>query len=265
MKPALPIGRHPLPLLLALIALGLAGNYFRYTLFLNIDFLFGSIFAMLALQFFGLVRGVGAAALIAVGTYFIWGHPYAVIIMTIEMAAVAWLTIRHRIGLVLADALYWLCVGMPLVYIFYHGVMDVPLGNTTIIMAKQAVNGIANALLARLIFTGIVLGTRSSLIAYRDTIYNLLAFFALFPALVLLVGPSGAGKSTFAKLIPRFYDPQKGSVKLDGVDLREVSSRSLRKQLGSRRLLKAPARRAFSMSCFPARQPPSWYGASRPP
>ena len=196
MKPALPIGRHPLPLLLALIALGLAGNYFRYTLFLNIDFLFGSIFAMLALQFFGLVRGVGAAALIAVGTYFIWGHPYAVIIMTIEMAAVAWLTIRCRIGLVLADALYWLCVGMPLVYIFYHGVMDVPLGNTTIIMTKQAVNGIANALLARLIFTGIVLGTRSSLIAYRDTIYNLLAFFALFPALVLLVV---AGRSDFTE------------------------------------------------------------------
>ena len=53
------------PLLLALIAAGLAGNYFYFPLFLNIDFLFGSIFAMLALQLFGLGRGLLAGAMIA--------------------------------------------------------------------------------------------------------------------------------------------------------------------------------------------------------
>lgn len=49
---------------------------------------------------------------------------------------------------------------------------------------------------------------------------------------VALVGATGAGKSTFAKLVPRFYDPQKGRVLVDGKDLREVDSRSLRRQLG---------------------------------
>lgn len=44
-----------------------------------------------------------------------------------------------------------------------------------------------------------------------------------------LVGPSGAGKSTFAKLIPRFYDPQAGRILFDDVDIRRISKEHLRK------------------------------------
>ncbi|HSC21722.1 MAG TPA: ATP-binding cassette domain-containing protein, partial [Solirubrobacterales bacterium] len=47
-----------------------------------------------------------------------------------------------------------------------------------------------------------------------------------------LVGATGAGKSTFAKLVARFYDPQKGTVMVDGHDLRGVQQRALRRQLG---------------------------------
>jgi ABC-type bacteriocin/lantibiotic exporter with double-glycine peptidase domain len=47
-----------------------------------------------------------------------------------------------------------------------------------------------------------------------------------------LVGPSGSGKSTLAKLIPRFYDPTRGSISIDGQDLRSVNVKSLRKQIG---------------------------------
>jgi ATP-binding cassette subfamily B protein len=47
-----------------------------------------------------------------------------------------------------------------------------------------------------------------------------------------LVGSTGAGKSTFAKLVARFYDPQKGVVRVDGHDLRGVQQRALRRQLG---------------------------------
>jgi ABC-type multidrug transport system fused ATPase/permease subunit len=49
---------------------------------------------------------------------------------------------------------------------------------------------------------------------------------------VALVGATGAGKSTMAKLAARFYDPTRGRVLVDGHDLREVSSQSLRSQMG---------------------------------
>jgi ABC-type multidrug transport system fused ATPase/permease subunit len=49
---------------------------------------------------------------------------------------------------------------------------------------------------------------------------------------VALVGSTGAGKSTFAKLAARFYDPTEGRVVIDGHDLRDVTARSLRSQMG---------------------------------
>ncbi|HEY5104831.1 MAG TPA: ABC transporter ATP-binding protein [Acidimicrobiales bacterium] len=49
---------------------------------------------------------------------------------------------------------------------------------------------------------------------------------------VAFVGPTGAGKSTMAKLANRFYDPTSGRVLLDGIDIRTVTLRSLRSQLG---------------------------------
>lgn len=47
-----------------------------------------------------------------------------------------------------------------------------------------------------------------------------------------VVGPSGGGKSTLCQLIPRFYDVAEGSVCVDGQDVRQVTARSLRKQIG---------------------------------
>jgi ATP-binding cassette subfamily B protein len=49
---------------------------------------------------------------------------------------------------------------------------------------------------------------------------------------VALVGATGAGKSTMAKLLARFYDPTSGRILVDGHDLREVSSETLRSQMG---------------------------------
>ena len=46
-----------------------------------------------------------------------------------------------------------------------------------------------------------------------------------------IVGPSGTGKTTIASLIPRFFDPQSGAVKLDGIDVRQFTLKSLRDQI----------------------------------
>lgn len=50
--------------------------------------------------------------------------------------------------------------------------------------------------------------------------------------ILALVGPSGAGKSTLCNLIPRFYDPTGGTIRVDGQDLRGVTQHSLREQIG---------------------------------
>ena len=49
---------------------------------------------------------------------------------------------------------------------------------------------------------------------------------------IAVVGPSGGGKTTLCSLIPRFYDVGAGSIKIDGIDVRDVQQQSLRRSIG---------------------------------
>jgi|SRR5579859_1484924 len=49
---------------------------------------------------------------------------------------------------------------------------------------------------------------------------------------IAIVGPTGAGKTTIINLLPRFYDVHSGAVKIDGLDVRDVTAASLRRQIG---------------------------------
>ena len=59
-----------------------------------------------------------------------------------------------------------------------------------------------------------------------------ISFAAKTGTTTAIVGETGAGKSSLAHLIPRFYDPTSGSVRIDGVDLRELDLRELRRSVG---------------------------------
>ncbi len=59
-----------------------------------------------------------------------------------------------------------------------------------------------------------------------------LNLLALPGEMIALVGPSGAGKTTLVNLLPRFYDPQVGQILIDGIDIQDVTLRSLRRQIG---------------------------------
>ncbi|HEY1012496.1 MAG TPA: ABC transporter ATP-binding protein [Herpetosiphonaceae bacterium] len=69
---------------------------------------------------------------------------------------------------------------------------------------------------------------------YREgrSILRDISFAAQPGQVVALMGPTGSGKSTITSLIPRFYDPSGGAVRIDGLDLREIAIASLRSQIG---------------------------------
>jgi len=85
------------------------------------------------------------------------------------------------------------------------------------------------------------LDTVSGRVEFRDVTFGYnparpvlqdVSFTAEPGQLIGLVGPSGSGKSTLVSLLPRFYDPQSGSVLIDGHDIRDFTIRSLRRQIG---------------------------------
>jgi signal transduction histidine kinase len=179
-------------ILIVLIILGFIGNYFPIPLFFGADFLFGSVFVLLVLYFFGLRWGMLAAVLAHSYTYFLWGHPYGFFNFVGEALFVGlFLKKGHRnlLGLV---GLFWLTIGMPLVWIEHGVIMHMGSITTAFIMLKQAINGIFNALLATLVISYLLPLSRffhraqgTQKITLRESLYNLLVMMVIFPALLL--------------------------------------------------------------------------------
>lgn len=65
-----------------------------------------------------------------------------------------------------------------------------------------------------------------------ETVLNNISFNIQSGKTIALVGPSGGGKTTICSLIPRFYDVTDGKITLDGVDIRDVTQKSLREHIG---------------------------------
>lgn len=183
--------RTALGLILLIIA-GWLGNYFRWSFFFHLDFLFGTIAVWLVLGLYGRRWCIPAVILASSYTYFLWKHPYAIIIFTCEALFVSWLFRRSRQNLVLLDGIYWICIGMPLVWLFYHHVLGLDSTQDTIIMLKQAVNGIFNALVASLILIYLPIHRwfnrpqAISSLSLQQTLFNLLVAFVFFPTLMLM-------------------------------------------------------------------------------
>gem|GEM_PF-398337 len=171
---------------------GVLGNYLNLSLFFGVDFLFGSIPILIITYYFGWGWG-GLAGLIAGSyTYILWHHPYATIILVIEALFVGFLCKRKQPNILLFDGIYWLLIGMPLVWIFYGQIMHMEANQTILVMCKQAVNGIFNALVASLIISYAPINrwispSKHLAFSLKQTIFHLLVAFVFIPGLILLV------------------------------------------------------------------------------
>lgn len=178
-------------IVLCLVALGILGNYLALSVAYGVAFIFGSIFSILAIVLLGVGWGTLVAVLSASYTFFLWNHPYALIIFTTEAI---WIGLALRRGfnnLVLIDAMFWLSLGSALVVTFYSGVMGLSNQAVLLIVLKQAINGLFNALVASLIlFIPAVhkFGFRGSTVySYKGLIFNTIAFFLMLPMLSILL------------------------------------------------------------------------------
>lgn len=186
---------------------GYAGNYFNLSLFFGVDFLFGSIAVLIVVCLYGISWGAIAAMIAGAHTFFLWGHPYAAIILSCEGFLVGWWQRRKCPNLLLVDGFFWVFVGMPLVWLFYGGVMGVEIHTVVLVMLKQAVNGIFNALIASLLLAHTPLRNWAACpkvaktFSLQQTIFNFLVAFVLFPTLILLVLNSRSVMSPMEKTI----------------------------------------------------------------
>ncbi len=184
--------RTALGLLLLLVA-SYGGNLTRYTLFFDIDFLLGSIAVWVIACLYGVRWGTLAGFVSGVCTYVLWHHPYTIITFTCEALFVGWLFHRYRQNIVLLDGIFWVAIGMPLVWLFYAVILQVDPVQVQIILLKQPINGIFNALVASLLITHIPLHRwlgrpqAVSTLSFRQTVFNLLVAFVFLPTLLLIV------------------------------------------------------------------------------
>jgi signal transduction histidine kinase len=169
--------------------LGFLGNWFNFELFFNVDFLMGPFFVMLAILLLGEPFGVITGFITATSTFFLWNHPWAIIIMTGEAFFVTFRVRRHQADPIISDMLYWALIGMPLVYVFYHQVMAIQPQITLLIMLKQAMNGIFNTLMATIVFLLLNQAryAHTNPVPYSRAIFVTMVALVLIPAMLVLV------------------------------------------------------------------------------
>ena len=181
------------PAILLLIVAGYLGNYFSLPLFFGVDFIFGSIAVLMVLYFYGQLWGTIAAIIVSSYTYILWNHPYAIVIFTCEILFVSCLLGRKSNNLLLLDCIYWLFIGIPLVWLFYGEILHVSTTQVWLISLKQSINGICNALVASLICNYLpvdkIVNRRGldNRLSLQQTVFNLLVTFVLLPALIITV------------------------------------------------------------------------------
>jgi len=140
--------------LTALLAtLAFLGNVFSISLFYGIDLIFGSVFVFIAVTYLSGFPTFLVAIAGGLYTWMLWDHPYAMVVVAAEAVFVYWLNRRMSKSLLMADGLFWLFIGVPMVILFYSQALALSLEASALVALKQGINGIFNVVIAGLILS----------------------------------------------------------------------------------------------------------------
>jgi PAS domain S-box-containing protein len=179
--------------------LGYLGNYCRLPLFFGVDFLFGSIFILIATYFYGTTMGVMVSIVGSSYTYFLWGQPYAAVLLILESL---WVGIGLRYqekyqrsrNMVMLVLTYWLCLGTPLCFISYFFFLKFGFSSVVLVVLKQVINGSFNALIATLCISYLPIGqwlhqgkSDRQQQTIQQMLFHLLLAFVFIPLLTISI------------------------------------------------------------------------------
>jgi PAS domain S-box-containing protein len=177
---------------LGLTLAGFLGNYFSLPLFFGVDLLFGSVATLLIAYCFGARWATLAAVIVNLYTIILWGHPYSMILLDLEVLLIGLGLRRSSLNIVPLTCLYWLCIGAPLGALIYIFILKIPAQLITLVILKLFVNGILNALIANLIIVntsllGLLDKRYKRNYPFSQALFNGLLAFTIIPVLLLII------------------------------------------------------------------------------
>ncbi|MBA2175719.1 diguanylate cyclase [Halobacillus locisalis] len=127
-------------------------NTLTVSLYYGVHFLFGSIPLIILLKKLGVWPAFIGAIIAQSYTIFIWSHPYALFIFSLEILFIGYFFKDKLSNLIIRDALYWLLLGGPLVFVFYGSFLNFGLEGTILVALKDTMNGLVNVWVAEFVY-----------------------------------------------------------------------------------------------------------------
>ena len=186
-KPWLPLGNTAKLVVIVIFSfVAVSLNFWRVPLFFGVDFIFGSIVAIMALSLLGSRAALVVGACAAAVTIWLWEHYYAWLLFTAE---IVWLSWRWRssknFNLVLQDLVFWFVIALPYNLFVFTQLLHTDLAAAVLIWIKVLVNGVFNTLLASIgllllqMHKGISLSLALPKVKLQQLLFHTLMFLTL--------------------------------------------------------------------------------------
>lgn len=177
---------------LALSVFGFGFNFVNFTLYATIHFIFGGIFVVFTILRFGLFWGVVCAFVSNISTYFLWGHPFAVLYFTFEALFVGYLYQKRGIHVVLGDIIYWLSLGAVLIYVVFNFSLGVEKDVIISVYLKCFLNGVFYCLISSMLNHALRIfeyyrGDKQKTLSIRYAFFETILIFIMIPAVAFFL------------------------------------------------------------------------------